>query len=71
MPVRMRPADVGVTWFCETVRKIDAGALIFGCLRLRRERVYQCLAVRGSAGGMRVSLFLVLILEAGRHAGAV
>ena len=44
MAVRMWPADVGVTWLCETVREIDAGALIFGCPRLRREREYQCLS---------------------------
>ena len=31
MAVRMWPADVGWTWLCETVQKIDAGALTFGC----------------------------------------
>ena len=41
MAVRMLPADVGLAWFCETVNKIDAGALAFGCPRLRCERVYQ------------------------------
>ena len=27
----MWPADINVTWFCETLTQIDAGALIFGC----------------------------------------
>ena len=31
MAVRMWPADVGSAWLCETVQKIDAGALTFGC----------------------------------------
>jgi hypothetical protein len=31
MVVRMPPADVGSAWLCETVLKIDAGALTFGC----------------------------------------
>jgi hypothetical protein len=31
MVVRMLPADVGSAWLCETVTKIDAGALTFGC----------------------------------------
>ena len=31
MAVRMVPADVGTAWLCETVSKIDAGALTFGC----------------------------------------
>src|SRR5262249_25738476 len=31
MAVRMWPADVGSAWLCETVQKIDAGALAFGC----------------------------------------
>jgi hypothetical protein len=49
------PADVGSPWLRETVLKIDAGALTFGCPRLRREREYQCLRpVWGSAGGVRV-----------------
>ena len=30
MAVRMWPADVGWTWLCETVQKIDAGALTLG-----------------------------------------
>src|SRR5579863_5501757 len=44
MVVCMRPADVGRAWICETVHKIDAGALAFGCSRLRREREYQPLS---------------------------
>jgi len=40
MAVRMWPADVGSAWFRETVHQIDAGALAFGCPRLRREREY-------------------------------
>src|SRR5579863_6170843 len=45
MGMRMRPADVGRAWFCETVHKIDAGALAFGCSRLRYEREYQPLCL--------------------------
>ena len=57
MAVRMWPADVGRTWFCETVHKIDAGSLAFGCSRLRREREYQSLcSFQGSAGGMRAGV---------------
>jgi hypothetical protein len=58
MAVRMWPADVGRTWFCETVHKIDAGALAVGCSRLRREREYQSLCFfQGSAGGMRAGVW--------------
>ena len=31
MAMRVLPADVGTAWLCETVVKIDAGALTFGC----------------------------------------
>jgi hypothetical protein len=59
MAVRKWPADVGTAWLCETVRKIDAGALTFGCPRLRREREYQSLSyLLGSAGCLRVPGFL-------------
>jgi hypothetical protein len=55
MAVRMLSADVGWTWLCETVLKIDAGVPPFGCYpRLRCEREYQSpCSSRGSAGGMR------------------
>ena len=55
MAVRMLSADVGWTWLCETVLKIDAGVphpRVFP--RLRCEREYQDLCFCwGSAGGMR------------------
>lgn len=31
MAVRVLSADVGWAWLCETVLKIDAGVLVFGC----------------------------------------
>src|SRR5512135_2856896 len=60
MAARMWPADVGSAWLCETVQKIDAGALTFGCPPVAsRTRVsVSQLTFRGSAGGMR-ALFAV------------
>src|SRR5713101_7173432 len=55
MAVRMLSADVGWTWLCETVLKIDAGAphpRVFPRLRCEREYQSPC-SFGGSAGGMR------------------
>ena len=72
MAARMWPADVGSAWLCETVQKIDAGALTFGCPPVAsRTRVsVSQFTFRGSAGGMR-ALFRSGSREAGRHAGFV
>jgi hypothetical protein len=55
MVARMSPADVGSAWLCETVLKIDVGALTFGCPPVAsRTRVSVSWIIRGSADGVRV-----------------
>jgi hypothetical protein len=70
MAVRMWPADVGSAWLFETVRKIDAGALTFGCPPVApRARVSVSLFMQGLCG--RHARPVCQSWEVPGHAGAV
>jgi len=67
MAVRMLPADVGSAWLCETVQKIDAGALTLGCPPVAsRTRVS---VSQLTSGAPRAACVPLSLREPGRLAG--